>query len=201
MPADTVTRMFLLAHLFAGLLIGLLLYLFFRDRSVILVCGLGGVLPDLIDKPIGHILLKGSFDYGRLYFHGIFVFLLIFIAGILFLRYYKTALLLVLSIGILSHQVLDAMWYNPVAWFYPLLGTYPKRYNPNFFEEAFWAQLNNPSEWVFFIIAACLIALIYRHEVLKQIRAFRQWPLRRWLAILIPALIAVVALLVIMMPY
>lgn len=55
--------MYLLAHAMAGVLIGLILAAIVRDRRVVLLGALGGVLPDLIDKPLGHIILAETVGY------------------------------------------------------------------------------------------------------------------------------------------
>lgn len=129
--------MYLLAHAMAGILIGLVLVPLTGDRRVVALAALGAVLPDLIDKPLGHIILAGTVNYGRLYFHGLTVLSLFVIAGLLLYRYRHRIGLLVVAAGMASHQVLDGMWYNPVAWFWPFLGPIPGHHYPeNYFWEA-----------------------------------------------------------------
>lgn len=45
--------MLLFSHLLTGLIIGILLYWYFRDPVLIVASAIGSLLPDLIDKPIG----------------------------------------------------------------------------------------------------------------------------------------------------
>src|SRR5690554_2334060 len=70
-PFQTVTgvvsSMFLMCHLLTGILIGMPLSGYFRDRHIVTACAVGALLPDLIDKPLGHFLLDGGIGSGRIY--------------------------------------------------------------------------------------------------------------------------------------
>jgi membrane-bound metal-dependent hydrolase YbcI (DUF457 family) len=150
--------MFILAHLLAGLLIGIFLFFIFHDRLVILFAALGSVLPDLIDKPIGHIILSGSLNYGRIYAHSLlFAGLVLLIGLIISIRYRRASpLTLALVAGILSHQLLDAMWLEPMNWYWPVFGPFHGVPERSFFLRAFWGEITNPGEW----IAGGLILLV-----------------------------------------
>ena len=63
--------MLLLCHLFIGLSLGLLLYAWLKEEWIILAVALGAILPDLIDKPLGHLLLNETLNNGRIFFHGL----------------------------------------------------------------------------------------------------------------------------------
>ncbi|MCX6701425.1 MAG: metal-dependent hydrolase [Methanomicrobiales archaeon] len=142
--------MFVLIHLLAGVLIGITLTLVFRDRVVIIMAAVGSVLPDLIDKPLGHIFLANTLNYGRIYGHTLLFFFALLIAGLLLFPVYPRAgpLILALVAGILSHQFLDFMWTEPVNWSWPLSGPFQGYVPPNFLQNAFFAELFNPSEWI-----------------------------------------------------
>jgi hypothetical protein len=45
-------------HLVIGLIAGFVLYELCHDQNVIVFCALGSVLPDIVDKPLGHLFLK-----------------------------------------------------------------------------------------------------------------------------------------------
>ena len=102
--------MFVLAHLLVGILIGILLYLWRRERWLILAAAVGSILPDLIDKPLGQIVLAGSVNFGRIYFHSLIFLLAFIIAGVLIWWKYRSFIGIALALGVLSHQVLDRMW-------------------------------------------------------------------------------------------
>ena len=112
--------MFVACHLFLGLILGLAIAKHLDDRRLIGFCALGAVLPDLIDKPLGHILLGGSLNSGRIFGHGLLFLALLLVAGIILMRRRQSFALLAVAAGTLSHQVLDAMWAIPVTWYFPL---------------------------------------------------------------------------------
>ena len=151
--------MFALVHLLAGVLIGLTLTRVFRDRLVIIMAAVGSVLPDLIDKPLGNIILAGTLDYGRIYCHTLLFVSVLLIAGIfLSFRYPRAGpLMLALVAGILLHQILDFMWLEPVNWFWPVLGPFQGYVPPGFLQNAIFAELLNPSEWISGILVLFLL--------------------------------------------
>lgn len=158
--------MYLLAHAMAGILIGIVLAAIAGDRRVVAVAALGAVLPDLIDKPLGHIILAGTVNYGRIYFHGLTILFLILIAGLLLYHYRRRFGLLALAAGMASHQFLDGMWRHPIEWFWPFLGPLPRYdYSEGFLWDAILRELTQPSEWLFFILIAGLFAFLYRREL------------------------------------
>jgi hypothetical protein len=158
--------MYLLAHAMVGILIGIVLAAIVGDRRVVALAALGAVLPDLIDKPLGHIILAGTVNYGRIYFHGLTILFVILIAGLLFYHYRRRIGLLALAAGMASHQFLDGMWRHPIEWFWPFLGPLPRHdYSGGFLWDAILRELTQPSEWLFFILIAGLFAVLYRREL------------------------------------
>lgn len=166
--------MYLLAHAMVGLLIGIVLAVIVGDRRVIALATLGAVLPDLIDKPLGHIILAGTVSYGRIYFHGLTILSLIIIAGLIFYHYHHRIGLLAIAAGMASHQILDGMWRHPVEWFWPFLGPLPYHgYPEDYFWESVLRELAQPSEWLFFLLIAGLFTYIYRRELTAALTRFR----------------------------
>ncbi|MCK5772700.1 MAG: metal-dependent hydrolase [Thermoplasmata archaeon] len=102
--------MFPLAHLgFTSLL---------SSRNIDLkVLLLGAVLPDLIDKPLGHILLPGN--NGRIIAHTLLFSVLLLLIGLA----WKSAL--PLSLGVSMHQLLDSIYLSPESSLWPILGPFP----------------------------------------------------------------------------
>ena len=163
--------MYLLAHAMVGLLIGVVLVAITGERRVLAFAVLGAVLPDLIDKPLGHILLAGTVDYGRIYFHGLTILFLILAAGLLLYHYRRRIELLALAAGMASHQFFDGMWRHPVEWFWPFLGPLPSHgYPEDYFWESVLRELAQPSEWLFFFLIAGLFVYIYRRELAAALR-------------------------------
>ena len=141
------SSMFLFCHLTAGLLVGLAFYAWRKDLLVFPVAALGAVLPDLVDKPLG-LLLRGTMSYGRIFAHSLVFALALLVLG--FLLYWRTRspLGIALAAGVLSHQFLDALWLEPVTWFWPLLGPFPEPV-PEPLLEYLLRQVTQPAEWVF----------------------------------------------------
>jgi len=151
--------MFILVHLLAGVLVGIALTLIVRDRRVIVMAAIGSVLPDVIDKPAGTIFLANSIGYGRIYDHALIFTGVLLIVGLLLSLRYRSAgpLMLALVAGILSHQLLDFMWNEPVNWFWPALGPFQGPVFSNFISHAFFSEVLNPSEWIAGTVALFLL--------------------------------------------
>ncbi|WP_292365921.1 MULTISPECIES: metal-dependent hydrolase [unclassified Methanoculleus] len=158
--------MYLLAHAMIGILIGGVIAAIAGDRRVIALAALGAVLPDLIDKPIGHIVLAGTVDYGRIYFHGLTVLFLVLAAGLLLYRYRHRIGLPAVTAGMASHQFFDGMWRHPVEWFWPFFGPLPRHgYSEDYFWDSVLRELTRPSEWLLLFLIAGLFAYLYRREL------------------------------------
>ncbi|WOX56486.1 metal-dependent hydrolase [Methanoculleus palmolei] len=175
--------MYLLAHAMAGILIGIVFAAIAGDRRVIAFGALGGVLPDLIDKPLGHIVLAETVGYGRIYCHGLTVLSLVALAGLLIYRYRKRIGLLALAAGMASHQVLDSMWRHPVEWFWPFLGPLQEHHYPkDYLWNSVLRELAQPSEWLLFFVIAGLFACLYRQELESALARLTSPDARRVLA-------------------
>lgn len=163
--------MYFFFHLFTGIILGLLLGELLKDRRWILPCAIGSVLPDLIDKPVGFILLGGIIDNGRIWCHSLVFAAIVLVAGVLVGKVKKTPVLIAAAIGILSHQILDLMWRQPVTWYYPLLGPFAGTFPPGHLMALLLNELKTPSEWLLaalilaaaFLRPARIAALVHRH--------------------------------------
>ncbi|MEA2035839.1 MAG: metal-dependent hydrolase [Euryarchaeota archaeon] len=151
--------MLFFCHLLTGFVIGLVLSGLFKDRRAILFCSIGSILPDLIDKPLGHIILAGSLNDGRIFAHSLIGLMTICLLGIILWKQKGSPVLLYLVPGIISHVLLDAMWNIPINWFYPALGPFVQGYSQNYFCNMFFVEISSFSEWFFFIIlSGCLFS-------------------------------------------
>ncbi len=157
--------MLVAAHLFSGLLLGLFLFRATGERRLLGAAALGGLLPDLVDKPVGHILLAGSLDYGRLLVHDLFAVLILALLGFLLLHRRGSLALLAVAGGVLLHQLLDAMWLHPENWLFPLLGPFSVEHLENYFLAAIVQELTNPFEWLFLAASTALLLALYREPI------------------------------------
>jgi membrane-bound metal-dependent hydrolase YbcI (DUF457 family) len=139
----------ILCHLFTGLITGLVLYKLTGQRLIIFICGLGALLPDIIDKPLGHIILQGTLDNGRLFAHGLLLLGLITVVALMYFRSKRSYLLLALALGILLHQLADSMFFDNVAWFWPAFGPYVPEHFPDYFGRSIIIEITSFYEWVY----------------------------------------------------
>lgn len=149
--------MFILFHLVCGLVVGYLLADRFRDRTLVLPCIFGALLPDLIDKPLGLLVLSGSIGSGRIFSHTLLFLLLLLIAGLALSSRYRAPGLLAVAVGVASHQALDLMWEMPETWFYPFLGQFKPIVQEGWFLQKLLLELQNPVEWVSALLLALLL--------------------------------------------
>jgi len=156
--------MFFFFHLVTGIILGFLIADLLHDRRWIVPCVIGAVLPDIVDKPLNFILLPAVNGNGRFLFHNLIVFAILLVAGLLLWKYYRSPLILALDTGILSHQILDSMWTEPVRWLYPLLGPYPAQAAspPDYLFDLLLTDLYNPVEWVLIILCICILVLYWQ---------------------------------------
>jgi membrane-bound metal-dependent hydrolase YbcI (DUF457 family) len=160
--------MLILGHLVIGLIIGFILYEIFHARTIIVFCAIGSVLPDIVDKLLGHTIFNASLDNGRIFFHSLGIVLLFAVVGLIVWRYYRSFSFLVVGFGVLLHQLLDMMWTSPVSWYYPFLGPYPADITSDYFEQAILAELTSVTEWIFFIAILVLALVLYRNKTVND---------------------------------
>ncbi|MFZ5645011.1 MAG: metal-dependent hydrolase [Bacillota bacterium] len=82
---------------------------------------LGSMFPDIIDKPLGHMILRDTINYGRIFSHTLVFTALLWLVALWALRrgiFWPLAF----SFGTLAHLVLDEMWQRPTVLFWPLYG-------------------------------------------------------------------------------
>jgi len=83
---------------------------------------LGGLLPDLIDKPLAWYVFPSLPD-DHLWAHSVWFPAILIIAGLLIGRRAGDARLLLLGIGALTHLIFDPVSADPNKLFWPLFGT------------------------------------------------------------------------------
>lgn len=107
----------------------------------------GSILPDLIDKPLGQGILKPYFRNGRIYGHTALFAALVLLAGISRLKREADSRLLLLAMGVASHQLVDRIWEEPETFLWPALGPFLR--HPKV--KSLWGQvleaLRDPHVW------------------------------------------------------
>lgn len=108
---------------------------------------LGAFLPDIIDKPIGHLLLPQN--NGRIIGHT----LLFAISLVLFSAFFRK--MAPLAFGVAFHQLLDGVFTDPQGALWPLMGGF----ETTSYEVSQWL-LAYTKPWVLFEEAAGLVVLL-----------------------------------------
>lgn len=160
--------MYFFFHLFTGFILGLLLGEIFHDRRWAVPCAIGAVLPDLIDKPIGHILFADAIGYGRIYTHTLLFCFALMVIGLVIAKYKKTPVVPALAVGILSHQILDLMWLEPINWLYPVMGPFRGHLPSDYWYSLLSGEMSNPVEVILAIVLGIGIILSFNSLRVKQ---------------------------------
>nr|WP_321497956.1 metal-dependent hydrolase [uncultured Methanolobus sp.] len=82
----------------------------------------GAMLPDILDKPLGEILLADSLANGRIYGHTLLFFILVLTTAYYFYKKKNDPDLLIIPFASLMHLMEDRMWTTPQTLFWPLFG-------------------------------------------------------------------------------
>ncbi len=130
----------------------------FRDPKVdVRFLLLGALLPDLIDMPIGTLILMDRFSTSELWAHSLLA-ASFYMAAVLITtrRGRRRRAWMALGVGWLFHLLLDGMWLNGDVFLWPFLGwDLPSASSP-FWPEAWQRALADPWRW-----ALELIGIIY----------------------------------------
>ena len=146
-----------MAHLFIGLVFGLILDKIYHNKNIIIFCAIGSVLPDLVSKIFGHFLLNSN--SARFYSQTLVLFLIFLIIGLFVWKYYHSNSFLAVAVGIFLHKVADT-WPLPDGNF-PLFGPNLPKIFSGYLQSIILAEINSVTEWIFFIaIIGILIYLI-----------------------------------------
>jgi len=143
------------------------------DLRVLLV---GSLLPDMIDKPLGLVLLPTVFGGGRLYAHTLLFAFALAIAGLIARSLSGKTTLLVLAYGSAMHLVLDGMWRTPDVLLWPALGPMPASHAAQGWLMRLLAGLTqNPAAYSSEIAGAIMLAplivvVIRRREIGRFLR-------------------------------
>jgi membrane-bound metal-dependent hydrolase YbcI (DUF457 family) len=115
------------------------------DRIDIRLLLIGSLLPDIIDKPIGHFFFGETFSNGRIFCHTLLFLIVITLGGLYLYWSRKKTWLFVLSFGTFSHLILDMMWLTPRTLLWPLYGFSFERLDLTFWiQDMFRALLAHP---------------------------------------------------------
>jgi hypothetical protein len=126
------------------------------------VVAISAMLPDIVDKIIGMLILGDEVANGRIFTHS-FITMTILAIGIINLSRIKFSRILIPALYIFPaflHLVLDFLWEEPEILLWPLLGTGFRRAGVEF-GDFFEILLNNPVVWMGEIIGSVIILIIF----------------------------------------
>jgi membrane-bound metal-dependent hydrolase YbcI (DUF457 family) len=154
--------MLIFAHIFAGALLGLGFWHLTNDRRAVILCIIGSIIPDLIDKPLG-LLLPSVLGGGRTLFHALLIILMLLLCIFMFIQSKERLLAAGVAFALLLHQLLDEMWLEPENWFFPLLGPFTGYMIPDYIRSYFWYEITNPYEWLCMLGTVVILVKTYRY--------------------------------------
>lgn len=125
---------------------------------------LGALLPNLIDKPLGSILLTEQLGSSRVYAHTLAAPVIVLLVVMLATRRgtSRRRSWLGLPIGWLLHVFLDGQWLDPEAFWWPFLGhDFPAMGEPGLWD-VLLAHLTSPVSLVTEAVGLAYVVVIYR---------------------------------------
>ncbi len=128
---------------------------------------LGSLLPDIIDKPLFLFVGSDIFTSGRHYGHTLLFNLVLFICGLIIVRYRKSWVLII-SLCSFIHLIFDQMWNSPVVLFWPLLGPFPKVEAADYLFGVIQELFSKPSVYIPEIMGLLVILLFTCRLVTKK---------------------------------
>jgi hypothetical protein len=132
---------------------GATLFLFrwiFRDPKVdVRYLLFGALLPDLIDLPVGTLLLPETFSTGEIYMHSL-TLATVYMAVVLLTtrRGRRRRAFMAVGVGWLFHLLLDGLWALPVVLFWPFFGLEIPMGAAPFWPLAWERAMSDPWRWV-----------------------------------------------------
>lgn len=167
--------MFVLGHV--GISLGIILILAWYHSKYILkedseaslmsridfrIIAISAMLPDIVDKTIGMLILGEEVANGRIFTHSLITMTILTI-GLLNLSRIRYSRLLIPALHIFPaflHLILDLSWEEPGTLLWPLLGTgFPKVGVE--FGDYFDILLSDPVVWMGEIIGSLIIVILF----------------------------------------
>ena len=132
---------------------------------------IGSLLPDIIDKPIGHFFFQATISNGRTIGHTLIFLILITLAGLYLYQSRGKTSLLAVSFGTFTHLIFDQMWSAPRTLFWPIYGfTFDRMDLTDWIPNIPHALITNPQVYVPELVGAAvlprfILALVRKRKV------------------------------------
>lgn len=143
------TTMIFFGHLGLTLLFVFVVFYLLREKVDYRFVLVGAILPDLIDKPIGHYIFYSVFQNGRIFAHTLLFIAVLTLIGYYVAKKYKFIGVEFLALGAMMHLAEDQMWLSPETLFWPLFGwQFPKLDIENYAGYIWHVLFTDPSAYV-----------------------------------------------------
>lgn len=120
----------------------------------------GSLLPDIIDKPVGQLFFRETFNNGRIFCHTLLFLILITVAALLLYHRRGRTWLLVVSSGTFAHLICDQMWLNVGTLLWPIYGvTFTEVELEGWAGNIFSALLSNPEVYIPELVGGVILVL------------------------------------------
>jgi hypothetical protein len=141
----------------------------FRDPDVdIRYLALGAILPDLIDLPLGTLLMADRYSSGQLWGHSLLAPSLLGVATLVLTRRgRRRRAWMAVTVGMFFHLLLDGMWRVSEVFAWPFLGDFPTGIAP-FWPAAWNRALSDPIRWVEEVLGLAYLIVLWRCAGLSQ---------------------------------
>lgn len=146
--------------------LGATLWLFrwiFRDPKVdVRFLFLGVLVPDLIDMPIGTLLLADRYSTSQLWAHSLTLASVYMVLVLLFTRRgRRRRAYMAVGVAWLFHLLLDGMWANPEVFFWPFFGLGFEAGPAPFWPLAWERALADPWRWALDVIGTFYLVWLW----------------------------------------
>ncbi|MDI9394800.1 MAG: metal-dependent hydrolase [Euryarchaeota archaeon] len=139
--------MFIFGHIGITLGIFYLLSRIFPEKDIPLdlkLIAFGALLPDIIDKPLGRIILAETIGSGRIFAHTLIFAILLGLAAYYIFHKKGWKAPLIVAGASFCHVIEDQMWNSPETFLWPLFGwEFPRDTLSGGFIKYFMQILNN----------------------------------------------------------
>ncbi|MFC2004715.1 metal-dependent hydrolase [Chloroflexota bacterium] len=143
------------------------------DIRILLI---GSLLPDIIDKPLGHAIFRGTISNGRIISHTLLFLILIMLVGLYLYKRHRRTSLLTLSFGIFTHLIFDQMWRAPRTLFWPIYGfAFGRADLTDWIPNMFYALMTDPQVYVPELVGIAIliwftITLVRKQKIFSFLR-------------------------------